>query len=156
MTISWILVANASKAKIFSVNKLKFNNGKEKLSLIKEFTHPESRKRDLEIVSDKLGHYMKGNAGSGGGSFVEPTDPKRYEAESFAREVIGMLEEGRVENLYDDLILVVPPTFHGLINKQLHEPLKKTISQVIEKDYTKDGEKSLEKHLRTSLGIFHK
>ncbi len=145
MAMTWILVANASKAKIFAVNKMKFINGKEKLSLIKEFTHPESRKRDLEIASDKLGNFQHG-------SFVEPTDPKKYEAETFAREVVEDLETGRVGNLYEELILVVPPSFHGLVNKNLRAPLQKVITHVVEKDYTKDDEKSLEEHLRQQLG----
>ena|SRR3989338_7243970 len=150
MSITWIVAANSSKAKIFSVDKIKFSHGKEKLNLIEEVTHPESRKRDLEIVSDKVGHFMKREAG-GRGSFVGASDPQKHEAESFAREVVETLEIGRVDNLYQDLILVVPPTFYGYINKQLHEPLRNMISQVIEKDYTKDDEKSLEKHLRQQL-----
>ena len=150
MTKTWVVIANASKAKIFSVNKIKFLNGKEKLALIKEFTHPESRLRDLEIASDKLGNFQGKN--SGHGSFVEPTDPKKYEAESFAREVINDLEAARVANLFHDLILVIPPAFHGLINKYLNQPLEKMIIHVIEKDYTKDGEKDLEKHLKQQIG----
>jgi len=141
MTKTWILVANAGKAKIFSVNKLKFLTGKARLETIQEFTHPASRKKDVEIASDKLGHYKDG-------SFVEPTDPKKYEAESFAREVIGTLEAARVANKFDELILVVPPQFRGMMNKYLRAPLEQVISKVIEKDYTKNVEKELEKHLQ--------
>ena len=145
MTNTWILVANSSEAKIFSVNKIKFINGKEKLSLIKEFDHPDSRKKDTEIASDKLGHYQTG--GLGHGSFVEATDPQKHEADNFAREVIEALEVSRVANQFRDLILVVPPHFHGLLNKHLHKPLQKLIISVIEKDYTKSPQNVLEVHL---------
>ncbi|ABX77944.1 host attachment protein [Coxiella burnetii] len=91
---SWIVVANASKAKIFAVNKIKFLTGKHNLELIKEYTHPESRMRDVEIASDRLGHFHAKSRGSG--SFVEQTNPKKYEAESFAREVVNDLESGRM------------------------------------------------------------
>lgn len=145
MTKTWILVANASKAKIFSVNKLKFLTGKEKLESVQEFTHPASRKKDVDIASDKLGHYKEG-------SFVEPTDPKKYEAESFGREIVSTLEAARVANEFDELILVVPAQFRGMMNKHLRSPLEQVISKVIEKDYTKDGEKVLEKHLLKQIG----
>ena len=140
MTTTWILVANASEARIFTVNKLKFLNGEEKLKSVREFMHPSSRKKDTEIVSDKLGRYKEG-------SFVEPTDPKKHEAENFAREIVNTLEAARVANSYDELILVVPAQFRGMMNKHLHVPLEQSIIKIIEKDYTKDSDKDLEEHL---------
>lgn len=145
MTKAWILVANASKAKIFTANKLKFLTGKEKLEVVQELAHPASRKKTLEITSDKLGHYKDG-------SFVELTDPKKHEAENFAREIVGALEAARVANKFDELILVVPPQFRGMMNKYLRTPLEQMISKVIEKDYTKDAQKELEKHLLNQIG----
>ena len=147
---TWVLIANASQAKIFSMNKPTFLAGKEKLLLLKELKHPESRKRDIELTSDKPGHY-RSRGGAGHGSFIDPTDPKEYEAEVFARAVCQELEAGRVRNRYEELILVAPPHFHGLFNKQLHHPLAQLIVQVLEKDYTKDPEKTLEKHLLNQL-----
>lgn len=140
MATTWILVANASKARIFTVNKPKFLSRKEHLKAVHELIHPSSRKKDTEITSDKLGRYKEG-------SFVEPTDPKKYEAESFAREIVSILEAGRVANHYDELILVVPAQFRGMMNKHLHVPLEQTIIKIIEKDYTKDSDKDLEEHL---------
>ncbi|ABS76626.1 host attachment protein [Coxiella burnetii] len=147
---SWIVVANASKAKIFAVNKIKFLTGKHNLELIKEYTHPESRMRDVEIASDRLGHFHAKSRGSG--SFVEQTNPKKYEAESFAREVVNDLESGRMADLFQDIILVAPPPFHGLLNKCLNPQLENKIALVIEKDYTKDNDKELEKHLKQQIG----
>lgn len=80
---------------------------KEKLEFIRETTHPESRLQDLGIASDRLSYLHIKNRGNGG-SFVEPTNPKKYEAGSFAREVINDLEAGRVANLFQDIILVAP------------------------------------------------
>lgn len=149
--MTWILVANSSKAKIFTINKSKFLDGKEKPILIKEFTHPESRKRDIELTSDRPGHYQARDGG-GHGSYNEPTEPKEYEAEVFAREVYRVLDAGRLANLYKELVLVVPPHFYGLLNKHLHNPLEQLIVKVIEKDYTKTPEKTLEEHLKSQLG----
>lgn len=148
--ITWIILASTSKAKIFTVNKVKFIINKEKLVLVKEFNHPESRLRDSQIVSDKSGRYRPKNMGSD--SFMEPTDPKKHEADNFAREVVNVLEAGRAADLFQDLILVTPSHFYGLINKHIHRGLKNMVSLVIEKDYTKDDEKTLVKHLKQQIG----
>lgn len=150
MTNTWLLVANASKATIYAIDKKQFVKGKEKLTLVKELTHPESRKKDIELTSDRSGHYQA-RGGEGHGSFIESTDPKQYEAEVFAKEVVRELEAGRVKNQYNELILVVPPQFYGLLHQNLHHPLQQIIVKIIEKDYTKDPEKTLEQHLLKQL-----
>ncbi len=146
----WIIVADASRAKIFSVNKIKFINGKEKLSLVKELTHPESRLHDLDIVTDKPGRYAA-RMGQARGSFAEQTEPRKHEVENFACQLANYLEASRAENAFSELILVAPSHFYGVMNKHFHPPLKKVISQVIDKDYTKDTEKELEDHLKSHL-----
>ncbi|WP_267256679.1 host attachment protein [Coxiella endosymbiont of Ornithodoros maritimus] len=114
---SWIVVANASKV-IKYLPLIKFLTGKDNLELIEEYTHPESRIRDVEIASDRLGYFHAESRGSG--SFVEQTNPKKYEAESFAREMVNDLESGQMSDLFQDIILVVTPPFHGLLNKCLN------------------------------------
>jgi len=104
MSITWIMVANASQAKLFS------NSGPHKgLTLIKELLHPESREKTSNLVSDRSG----ANAGTGHGAFLQATDPKHHEAERFAQELTRELEEGRVRNAYDRLILVASAPFMG-------------------------------------------
>ncbi|MFQ6274860.1 host attachment protein [Coxiella burnetii] len=49
-------------------------------------------------------------------------------------------------------MLVAPPPFHGLLNKCLNPQLENKIALVIEKDYTKDNDKELEKHLKQQIG----
>ena len=50
MSITWILVANASLAKLYA------NYGPNKgLELVKELMHPESRQKNSELVTDRPG-----------------------------------------------------------------------------------------------------
>lgn len=150
MGITWIVVANASQAKFFSVNKIKFLNDKDKLILVEELFHHASRMHDADIVSDKVGRYRA--MANSSDSFMEPTDPHKHEAEVFARETANYLENARAKKLFQDLILVVSPSFYGLLNLRIHPQLKKLISKVIEKDYTKDSDQVLAKHLRQQIG----
>ena len=50
MAITWILVANASQAKLYA------NTGPKKgLALVKDLKHPESREKAADLVSDRPG-----------------------------------------------------------------------------------------------------
>lgn len=140
MSITWIMVANASQAKLFS------NSGPHKgLTLIKELLHPESREKTSNLVSDRSG----ANAGTGHGAFQQATDPKHHEAERFAQELTRELEEGRVNHAYDRLILVASAPFMGLVNSRLPGQVRSKLSESIEKDYTRLPVKKLSGHLES-------
>jgi protein required for attachment to host cells len=136
MSITWIMVANASHAKLFK------NEGPKKgLELVKELVHPESREKAAELVSDRIGNY------AGSGSYAQPTPPKEIEAERFAAEIADELEHGRVHNAYEKLILVTSSHFMGLLNGRLSQQVRNKISDSINKDYTSLPIKELTGHL---------
>lgn len=139
MSTTWVMVANASQAKLFA------NHGPNKgLQFVKEFLHPESREKTSNLVSDRSGSHI----GSGHGAFVQATDPKHHEAERFAQEVTRELDEGRTNNAYDRLIFVASAPFMGLVNSRLPEPVRSKLSKIIDKDYTRLTVKDLEGHLK--------
>jgi protein required for attachment to host cells len=136
MSITWIMVANASQARLFT------HNGPNKgLELVKELVHPESREKAAELVSDRIGNY------AGSGSYAQPTNPKEHEAERFAQEVAHELEQGRVNNAYEKLIVVTSAHFMGLLNGRITQQVKNKISESINKDYTHLPVKELSGHL---------
>lgn len=144
MKTTWLLVANASEARLFTLT------GKNDLKLIKEFTHPQSRLKDTEITSDRSGYFEKMSAGFGG-NFMEPTDPKKYEADTFARELANELESGRVSHYYEALILIASPQFYGMLNKHLSNNVGNLVSTHIAKDYTKDRDRQLVSRIESYL-----
>jgi protein required for attachment to host cells len=150
MKTTWIVVADASLAKIFSVNKIKFLNDQDQLHLIKELSHPASRLRDADIVSDKAGRYRAKDRTSD--SFFEPTEPKHHEAEIFAHEIIAYLTHAASLQSFDEFILTAAPAFHGLMNKHMPAHLKSLLSLSFEKDYIKDDLKTLALHLKKQIG----
>jgi protein required for attachment to host cells len=136
MSITWIMVANASQAKLF------VNHGPNKgLQLVKELAHPESREKAANLVSDRVGNY------AGSGSYAQPTDPKQHEAERFALEIAHELEHGRVSNAYERIILVASAPFLGLLNSRLSQQVQQKVSESINKDYTHLPVKELSGHL---------
>lgn len=145
MKNTWLLIANGSEARLFETE---FRP--KSLNLLREFNHPESREKGAELASDRPGHYQ-GDAGVGGashGAFNEATDPKEYEMERFAGELVEALEAGRLANSYQHLIVASSPKFHGLLNKQMNSHLSKLVDKHINKDYTSCSEKELLERLQ--------
>lgn len=144
MATTWILVANASQAKLYA------NTGPRKgLVLLKDLSHPESREKAADLVSDRPGQMH--SPGAGHRASQPKTDPKTNEARHFAQALARELNHGRVSNQFERLILVAPPAFMGLLNEKLDGPTANIVSDRFEKDYTKASEKTLAQHLETCI-----
>jgi protein required for attachment to host cells len=143
MAITWILVANASLAKLYA------NIGPNKgLRLVKELMHPASRQRNAELVTDRAGSMA---SGSSKGVRQQQTLPKEHQAKLFAQEIARELYQGRASNSYRRAILVAPPGFMGMLNTTLDGPTSHMVSDRLEKDYTKTPEPQLMEHLASRI-----
>jgi protein required for attachment to host cells len=137
---TWILVANASRAKLFE------NLGPGRgLALLEEVEHPESRMKNQALSSDRAGHMQ--SSGNGHGARQPPSEPKQNEARSFAQILARQLQQGRAAHRYARAILIAPPAFMGLVNGLLDAPTAGLVSDRLEKDYTRVSVKALAQHL---------
>ncbi|VVC76042.1 hypothetical protein AQUSIP_13440 [Aquicella siphonis] len=145
-TVTWLLIADASKARLYSMHKARFllDKHSKNLNLIGQFTHDASRMKGIDLVSDRMGTF-------GNGSFEETTLPKVHEAEQFALELLGHLKSARVENSYRDIIIVAPPSFMGLLHKHMPHEVDKLVVKRIEKDYTQYNGEELAQNLINHL-----
>jgi protein required for attachment to host cells len=144
MAITWILVANASLAKLYE--NLGPNKG---LKLVKELIHPESRLKNSDLVTDRAGS-MASN-GNGPGVKQPQTQPKDHQAKVFAHELAQELYAGRTRNAFGRAIVFAPPAFMGMLNAVMDHPTAQLISDRFEKDYTKTAEPKLREHLAGCL-----
>lgn len=146
MSTTWILVGNASSARIYR------NTGPNKgIELMREFAHPQSREKNADLVTDRPGHNQ--GAGNGHGSFVPATLPKDHESELFAQELARELDAGRIGNQYSRLVLVASPAFMGNLNQHLNNAVKGLVSDKLEKDYTRATDKELSQHLASCVCV---
>lgn len=144
MAITWILVANASLAKLYA------NLGPHKgLTLVKEMIHPESRQKNSDLVTDRAGSMA--GVGNGSGSKIPQTTPKEHEAKVFAQEIAQELYRGRAKNAFARAIVCAPPAFMGMLNGVLDSPTAQLITDRFEKDYTKASEPVLRERLEGCL-----
>jgi len=149
MSTTWILVANASEAHLYSSPKAKLFNGDSTLSTVKDYTHPASRQKNRDLIDTKSGYHQ--TLGGGGGTFVGSGDPHDTEMEIFARELIRELNQHFHKHDFNDLIVAAPPQFHGKLNKYVNSQLNGINVLNIDKDYTKFDGKSLAALLKDYL-----
>lgn len=129
--LTWLLIADSSKARIFALHKARIftEQNPALLKPIGNFIHNESRQKAMELTSDRQGEF-------GHATFSANTPAKTHEAEIFAHKLIAELEAARKKLSFRELILIAPPAFMGLLNKHMSHETKKLVSQTIEKDYT--------------------
>ncbi|MDX5445030.1 MAG: host attachment protein [Zoogloeaceae bacterium] len=142
MAITWILVANASLARLYE--HLGPNKG---LKLVKEMIHPESRFKNSELVTDRPGSM------NGHGATQPQTEPKVHEAKVFAQELAHELYHGRTQNAFGRAIVFAPPAFMGLLNGVLDTPTAQLITDRFEKDYTKSPEPQIRERLESCMFV---
>lgn len=140
----WVVVADASRARVFSAGATL-----ERFTLEHELDHPEGRMRTTELMSDNQGR----SRGSGGPSSSQAphTDPHESAAHRFARTVAELIHRGRLENKYERVIIAAPPRFLGSLRNELDTPTLRCVVGSLAHDWTKLPEHELPAIIRKAL-----
>lgn len=129
MPVNWVLVADASRARIFESQVL----GKG-LREIEDHVNPTGRAHSRDLLADAGGHTYA-NAGARQGYSSQPrSDPVAHEVEVFAKRLAERLEKARLEGRYTRLYVIAPPRFLGL----LREKRSKDVERLVEREVAKD------------------
>jgi protein required for attachment to host cells len=142
---TWIVVSNASRARVFSVN-----GATPAWTLVRELEHPASRAKGSELTPTEPGR-MKQSAGQGRPAMEAGTPPKEVEAEHFAQELAHLLDKEYDHQAYSQLLLVAPPHFLGLLRKRLNAKLTKHLLASVDKDLTAIEARDLPERLNGAL-----
>lgn len=148
--VTWLVLANTTKAQVYSVNHKEF-------TLLETLEHPESRLKSRDLVSDRAGRYRTDRASRG--AFEPSTDAHEEVHHKFAKEVADLLENRRLQNQYQHIILCAEPHFYGLLNNVMSEQVRDSIIRAIEKDYIpfpKEKIDSTIKNILEETRILHK
>ena len=129
MSITWIITANASVAKIYVSAHLK-----DDCQLIRELLHPEARLKEQDLVTDRPGHYKTANPSRG--AFVGHNSHKETEKDRFAKIIVDILDHGFTTNEFSKLILTASPAFLGHLKTHIPSSLAHQIKLTIAKDFT--------------------
>lgn len=101
------------------------------LTLLKEISHPETKLKTSQLISDRAGHYQ---AGTAHGAFSPRHDAKEIEIDNFSREIAKELNKERVNKKYDELIVISPSHMYGLLLQHINKHVKDLIIKDIQKD----------------------
>lgn len=141
----WVVVAESSRAKIFTMN-----SPDGALSFKESLEHPEARQHEQNLVSDLPGRTFD-SAGQGRHAKEEEVGPKKEEALRFAKQIAEYVEAARTRNEIERLVLVAPPQFLGFLRNYLSTPSAGLVSQEIHKDLVKHDDMDIRRHLPERL-----
>jgi protein required for attachment to host cells len=133
MTKTWIVLANASRARI-----LDRESDGGRLVELENLAHPQSRVKGSELTSDRGGHAEKahGDPGHAGTEFQPRTDPRQKEHAVFAAEVSRYLENEVAQGRCQDLVLIASDPFLGELKSHLGPTAMRAVSVTIARDLT--------------------
>jgi protein required for attachment to host cells len=140
MKLTWIVVANNTQARIFTAQ-----TPSSPLEEIEGFAHTENRLHDREMTTDLPGRIK--SADGSGHAFEQPTDPKKHEADNFARQIAHHLNDAHNLNKFEQLLIIAEPSFLGLLRNHLTEQVKKLICFELDKNIVLQTTEEIRKHL---------
>jgi protein required for attachment to host cells len=147
MAKTWILVAHRGGARLFE------NRGPGKgLELLQDVDHPAGKLKNKDIDSDKPGRKFSGSSPGrhGAGHDQEPTE---HIAEQFAKRLSGLLDQGRVHQQFDSLVLVAEPRFLGALRAALSIPTAAMVTTTLGKDLGAIEARGLPNHLENVVRL---
>lgn len=133
MKSTWIVLANASRARILSRDP---SGGL--LEELADFVHPQSREKGSDLTSDRPGHAQKahGDAGHAATAFQAAVDPRQKEHAVFAAEVSHHLEQAVAQGRCQDLVLMASDPFLGELKSHLSEGARRIVRATVPRDLT--------------------
>ncbi len=141
MSSIWVVVAESSRAKLYSAE-----NRKAPLVEIGDFVHPESRLHDGDLVADQSGSDG-GSVGQGRHVLDNKTNPRDTEKTEFAKTLAHRLEAARNEKTFNRLVLIAPPSFLGLLRDNLSDEVMELVTAQIDKNLVQQPASVVREHL---------
>ncbi len=139
---TWVLVADGARANVY-VNAGR-GTGLEPV-FDYEFAAP-TRNPDRRAESDRPGRSFD-RFGEGRHAMEPAEDWQHHAKRQFAKSLAEELERNALQKAFDDLVVVAPPEFLGLLRDVLGKNVERHLKAEVGKDLTHIGHKHLPEHL---------
>ena len=163
MPTTWILSANAGRARFFSES-----DPAEPLQEIEDMVNSAAQLRTVDTETDRLGPTSASNSshsiGHAGGaapgmthtaragapsSQYEPHQtPAEHATEMFAKDVSNYLLKAQQEGRFQHLVISASPEFLGTLRQNLDPQIKSLVKSEFNKDYTHSNAQQLREQLQ--------
>ena len=141
MSKTWILVADAARARLFELASKGAN-----MTEIACFTHPDGRSPGQHPKHGRLSRTHE--SANSARHAIEPRSSLRDKhAVQFADILRETVQRGRMENQYDRLVLMAPPRFLGVLHDRLDEQTLKCVVGEVGHDLLSLSATELRTHL---------
>lgn len=137
MTTTWIVSADAGRARIFAES-----DPHKPLQEIEDMVSANARARDTDINTDRVGVTSAGQSihNTGGATpnkLYEPAQtPEQHDATLFAKDICGYLLKAMQDKRFQKLHLIAEARFLGVLRAGLDHQLKALVTLELNKDYT--------------------
>ena len=143
MARTWVLVAESSRARIFESEQ-----AAGPIHELASLEHPEARMHERDLTSDLPGRALDSKGGGGGRhGYEQHIGPKEEHAIRFAKELADRLEDARVRDRFDRVILAAAPKFLGLIRDHLSSGTAALVTEELPKNLVQQSPDEIRKHL---------
>jgi protein required for attachment to host cells len=147
MSTNWLLVANRTGARLFE------NQGAGRgLTKVQEFSHPEGRLKDQDLVSDDKGR-VHDRAGQGSHKEEPPESPSDHEDRHFAHDLAKTLSHGLDDHRFTRLFIVAEPKFLGDLKHALDKKTASVLEGTLGKDLLHVEDRDIPGHLDDLLTL---
>lgn len=144
MSKHWVMVADKSKARIFTI-------AEPRGALLDEVVleHPQAREREQTLTSDRPGRSYD-SKGQGRHAMGTSVEPDQQETIRFARQIAEHVQAAHNEGRCDRLLLVAGPPLLGLLREPLNTLTGLRVSE-IEKNLGQYDAREIRRHLPERL-----
>lgn len=147
MAIIWVVVAESSRARIFSLAKVK-----GPMDEILTLDNPDSRAHEQQLTSDLPGRAFD-SVGQGRHAIGTSVEPKQQETMAFAKQIAEHLDAHRKSGDYGKLVIFAAPAFLGLLRERMNDQTNKLVVFESNKNLAQLSVDKIREHIPVPLPI---
>lgn len=133
MEITWLLVANRTRARI-----LEFQSERDRPIERATFVNPAGRAHERDLDSDAAGRFYGKGEREQAHSATASESLGEHEIDRFVIDLRDFLDRARSERRFEHLWLVAAPAFLGHLRNAFAKPLRDRVEFEVDKDLTTD------------------
>jgi len=146
MKHTWVVIAHRGGVRV-----LEYSGPGKGLLLLQDIPHPEGKLKSKDLGSDAPGRSFDSHGTRH--SLEQEVGPAAHVAEVFARQIAGVLEEGRLGHRYGGLVLVAEARFLGTLRAALSRETSALVTATLNKDLGHVETKEIPTHLQDVLRL---
>lgn len=145
MSKLWVLVAESSRATLYSMATK--NGAMEEVAC---YDNAMARQHEQELTADLPGQAFDGK-GQGQHGLESRASKKQKSVEDFAKSLCEVLDEGRQQGDYTQLVLCATPAFLGQLRQHLGSAAGKCVAATVNKNLVRASHEDIRQHVQEAL-----